>query len=107
MQWFVENTERIGNCGENAYIFARDNFQASGNTKNIENLYQKVIGANTLSCERNERENKNLKKRLEVKTDMWNNLQSRAEQSRAEQSRAEQSRAEQSRAEQSRAEQSR
>ncbi len=43
MQWFIEDTSRISECGKNALGCARKKFLSSKNTENIECLYKELI----------------------------------------------------------------
>lgn len=43
MQWYIEEPSRIGECGKEAYAFAKENFLSERNTEALENVYKELI----------------------------------------------------------------
>ena len=43
MQWFIEETSHIRECGVTAYSFAKGTFLSANNTANLEKVYKEVI----------------------------------------------------------------
>lgn len=43
MQWFLDEPLHISECGKRAYVFAKENFLSDINTKNIIDIYSKLL----------------------------------------------------------------
>ena len=42
MKWFIDQPEKISECGRRAYIFAKDNFLSDINTNKMVSIYKNL-----------------------------------------------------------------